>query len=128
MMMATMMRIVVVMINEGDGEHGDDICRLTSRIGVLLESGWSTQKKDFLCLEFVNNMFFLTIFRFKTENRLTRTSSNSNYFEFPLTVTVKRWQLLIYIIYRYYIMSYICYIISYKCISYIFMSSFHIYE
>ena len=47
MMMATMMRIVVVMMNEGDDEHGDEICRLTSRIGVLLESGWSTQKRTF---------------------------------------------------------------------------------
>ena len=26
-----------------DDEHGDEICRLTSRIGALLERGWSTR-------------------------------------------------------------------------------------
>ena len=38
-------------------------------------------------------ILFSTIFRFKTQSRLTRTSPNSNYFQFLLTVRIKRLQL-----------------------------------
>ena len=37
--------------------------------------------------------FFPTIFRFKTQSRLTQNAANWNYFQFSLTVQVKRRQL-----------------------------------